>query len=175
MHARTHTQVSTVRDFLAAHGVAGCTSSANSDFIHCDVTVAKAEEMLSTTYFVYTHSRDASLTVMRASTHYTVPRAVACCLDLVSPTNRFPAVRAKRTTPSITASAPLRENTPKSLRELYSVGDVEGTAAANKMACTAFLGQHYKDTDLAKFWKTCVACSPNHFITPPRTHVQTEA
>ena len=38
-----------MQEFLASHGVVGCKHSANSDFIHCDVTVAKAEEMLATT------------------------------------------------------------------------------------------------------------------------------
>ena len=48
---------------------------------------------------------------------------------------------------------PLRANVPKTLRELYSIGDdVAGTAAGNKMAVTAFLGQKYSKSSLHKYW-----------------------
>lgn len=33
---------------METHGVTDCTESSSSDFIHCDVTVAKAEAMLDT-------------------------------------------------------------------------------------------------------------------------------
>lgn len=47
--------------------------------------------------------------------------------------------------------APQIGNSPKHLRELYSV-DVEGKAEGNRMAVTAFLNQKYSKADLHEFW-----------------------
>lgn len=103
-------------------------------------------------YFEYAHSADSKYTVLRADSHYSVPRAVASHLDLVSPTNRFPPMRSK-VTKSKPVESPDVGNTPEVLRKLYSVGDVEGSAPKNKMCATAFLGQFFKVSDLDKFWK----------------------
>ena len=56
--------------------------------------------------------------------------------------------------------APLRQNTPATLRELYKVGKTEGNSSKNKQSCTAFLDQFYKPTDLTKFWTRCVLRTP---------------
>eukprot|EP00037_Helgoeca_nana_P031921 m.411251 g.411251 ORF g.411251 m.411251 type:complete len:612 (-) comp28606_c0_seq1:105-1940(-) len=195
--------VRSVMKFLEASGVTNCESSGSSDFVHCTVTVATAEAMLNTEYFSYSHTVDTAFSVIRADQHYTVPRALASHLDFVSPTNRFPPVRAKKVqaladddctyksesacdavstctwcncsaVPSAcwtkkdasglppgvyecdtsSVAQPDAMNTPESLRKLYSVGDVEGTAQNNKVCATAFLNQFYKQSDLDKFWKT---------------------
>ena len=58
-------------------------------------------------------------------------------------------------------------NTPKHLRELYSVGDAIGKVPENRMAVTAFIGQHYSKADLHEFWDlfcegiTCGKGDPN--------------
>jgi tripeptidyl-peptidase-1 len=47
----------------------------------------------------------------------------------------------------------ISNNQPKSLRQLYSIGETVGKAAKNKQAVTAFLGQMYSASDLQSFWK----------------------
>lgn len=102
-------------------------------------------------YHTFYHSK-VPLAAVRATTHYTVPAELAAHLDLVSPTNRFPVPRPELAQRDGRGPAPSRTNTPASLRDLYNVGDVEGSAASNRLACTAFLKQYYKPKDLTKFW-----------------------
>jgi len=55
--------------------------------------------------------------------------------------------------PAVLKQAPALANTPASLRARYSVGDTVGVAKGNRMACTAFLKQHYHPADLSHFCK----------------------
>lgn len=144
--APTKEATTAVNNFVFQHGVS-CNPSGSAALV-CQVPVAVAEEMLAVEYHNFVHVETGAAFV-RANTHYTVPASVAPHLDLVSPTNRLPGIRIRK---NVSNSAPLRTNTPSSLRELYSVGDVEGTASTNRLACTAFLKQHYKPEDLTKFW-----------------------
>jgi len=84
---------------------------------------------------------------------YSLPSYVASALDFVAPTVHIPPPpkKASRPAPASMVAAPLIGNSPKHLRELYSV-DVEGKAPGNKMAVTAFLEQHYSKADLHEFW-----------------------
>lgn len=146
--APTTEAITAVKNFIASHGVLNTCQFSGSASLVCVVPVSVAEEMLSVEYRIFKHAT-TDVSVVRASTHYSVPADLAQHLDLVSPTNRMPVIRQR----IANFTAPLRTNTPSSLRELYDVGDVEGTAPTNRLACTAFLKQHYKQEDLDKFWK----------------------
>jgi len=102
---------------------------------------------------VYEHSVYGGTTVLRSAQHYSLPESVARHVDFVAPVNRFPAVRKTASSNSNTTAAAQGQNTPVSLRKLYEVGTVEGKASSNKLACTAFLQQYYRPSDLAKFYK----------------------
>ena len=121
--------------------------------------------------FDYVHPKMPNTTVVRAANHYSLPASVAKHLDFVAPVNRFPPVRQQVKFTAANrpnAKRPLRTNTPKTLRELYNVGTVEGKAPANKMACTAFLKQYYLKADLAKFYQKYVSTlSPPSPLTLP--------
>jgi hypothetical protein len=116
--------------------------------------------MLNTEYHTYVHSAAGWGDIVRAdsATGYSLPASVAAHVDFVSPTLRFPFARTGPT--AMRANAPLRTNTPATLRQLYKVGHTEGNSTKNKQSCTAFLDQFYKPTDLTKFWTRCVLPAP---------------
>jgi len=149
--------MASVQEFASSHaGVSHCEQSSSGDMVRCVVTVNAAEELLQVKMFDYVHPKMPNTTVVRAANHYSLPASVAKHLDFVAPVNRFPPVRQQVKFTAANrpnAKRPLRTNTPKTLRELYNVGTVEGKAPANKMACTAFLKQYYLKADLAKFYQ----------------------
>ena len=143
--------IAAVMGFLRDHGVVGFPASPNSDIIEAKVTVAQAEKMLATRYHVMVHNESG--TKVHRVESYSLPAKVAAAVDFVCPTVHLPPVRK-----SVAFEPPAAEpnphpwNTPKHLRELYSI-DVEGKAPDNKMAVTAFLNQHYSKSDLLEFWE----------------------
>jgi len=142
--------VHAVKDYLRSHGITQLSESLNGDFITVRVTVAEAEALLSCKYHAMVHST-SGLTVHRTLA-YSLPPAVAAAVDFVAPTVHLPpAPKPLQRSASTNFTAPLIGNSPKHLRELYSV-DVEGKAADNRMAVTAFLNQKYSAADLHEFW-----------------------
>lgn len=141
----------TVAEFL--QGTDAVEASPNGDFVVASLSVADAEQLLEAEYVTLHHA--ASQTTVTRTKGYSLPAEVAECLDFVAPTVHVPKALTP-TKPQTTKDhlrAPLLGNTPKHLRELYSSTGVEGKAADNKMAVTAFLNQKYKLSDLKEFWK----------------------
>ncbi len=139
--------VEAVLTYLASHGIEGVSLTPNSDIIQADVTVAQAEKILNSKYHVMRHK--ASGVEVTRTKAYHLPHNVANAVDFVCPTVHLPPVKAQVKREN--SKTPLLGNTPKHLRELYSV-DVEGQFDSNKMAVTAFLNQHYSKADLKEFW-----------------------
>lgn len=144
--------VAAVKEFLAGHGIDFVSMTPNDDFIQADVTFSQAEKLLSTKYHTLVHS-ESGYSVPRTMSYH-LPAELADAVDFVTPTVHVPPAPklAKRTQEHLRGSLPKIGNTPKHLRELYSV-TAEGAYADNKMAVTAFLNQHYHEKDLQKFWK----------------------
>lgn len=140
--------IDAVMNFLNEHGIEAVALTSNSDLIEASVTVEQAEMLLDAEYYQLTH-KDSGLTVHRAM-KYTLPASVADAIDFVSPTVHIPAPKKVK---KVAAGTEFANNSPKVLRELYSVGDALGKAPKNKMAVTAFLDQKYKKSDLEKFWQ----------------------
>jgi len=142
-----------VMAFLASHGVAGRPLTPNSDIIGATVPVTLAEKMLAAKYEELSHE-STDLPVHRATSGYQLPSEVADVVDFVTPTVHLPGVK---TPLKINAEASYK-NTPKSLRQLYSIEDpdtgaeVVGKAAKNRVAVTAFLKQFYSQSDLQSWW-----------------------
>ena len=138
-----------VLDFLRANGVAEWEIS--SGFIRTTVPISVAEKMLGTEYKQFTHKATGE-TVLRC-VEYSLPENVAAAVDFVSPTVNFPANFKPTAIQSDVAAA--YQNTPDSLRALYSVGATQGhNSTKYRQAVTAFLGQYYRETDLQNFYKT---------------------
>lgn len=130
-------------------------TSGNMDFLVVTTTVGQAESLLQGQYHEYQHATGAS--ALRMETEPQLPSEVLHCVDFVSPTNQqlprnLPHRAALRNSQGISSEG--FTNTPKSLRKLYSVGDVEGSAVGNKQAVTGFLEQHRTNVDLQEFFKT---------------------
>jgi tripeptidyl-peptidase-1 len=155
MVAPRQEDLATVIAFLSNHGAEGVSLTPNSDFLQATVTVAKAESMLGAEYFEMVHA-ESGKTVHR-TLEYHLPTEVANALDFVAPTVHFPPIRS---TVTMMTSPNAITNSPKVLRDLYSVGDAIGQAPGNKMAVTAFLEQHYHVKDLHSFWD--MFCTPNN-------------
>ncbi|KAJ8603134.1 hypothetical protein CTAYLR_004586 [Chrysophaeum taylorii] len=132
-----------VREWAAAFGVTLEALTANGDALGATVSIGVAERMLACKYRTFEHEGRR----VRRADNYSVPEAVAAVLDMVAPTVHLPATKrsAKR------GSSAGYENTPKNLRELYSVNNETGKNATS-VAVTAFLEEYYSRTDLESFW-----------------------
>ena len=84
----------------------------------------------------------ASAHRLAPGTTYRLPAHVAAAVDFVSPTLHAPAPALRpKSSRGVPVLEPRVNNVPKTLRELYSIGDAVGKAPANKQAVTAFLEQ----------------------------------
>eukprot|EP00403_Amphidinium_massartii_P007095 CAMPEP_0178377058 /NCGR_PEP_ID=MMETSP0689_2-20121128/3723_1 /TAXON_ID=160604 /ORGANISM="Amphidinium massartii, Strain CS-259" /LENGTH=592 /DNA_ID=CAMNT_0019997101 /DNA_START=105 /DNA_END=1883 /DNA_ORIENTATION=+ len=170
MTAPSHEHLSSVLAYLAAHRVVPQTSTPNKDILHAHVSVAQAELMLQTKYFILQHQTGTKIT--RALGGYSLPQAVALAVDFVAPTVHIPGVirRHQHSTQQLTVNTAagnlrgnqnrsrVRMNDPKHLRTLYSIGAAQGLAPNNKQAVTAFLEQYYSAASLQTFWQE--ECTP---------------
>lgn len=72
----------------------------------------------------------------------------------MAPTVNFPTTPFRARVQASTAPD-ASQNTPTSLRTLYSVGDVQGTGNVKaRQAATAFLEQYYTEKDLQSFYNS---------------------
>lgn len=146
-----------VLDFLESHGASPKRATPNGDMVTAVMSVTSAERMLSARYEELVHTSGAKR--IRAPSGYKLPSRIADAIDFVSPTTHIPGVRGRAA--STAAVVELNNNsdpealwnTPLNLRRLYSIGDVEGQAAGNRQAVTAFLEQDYRASSLHVFWK----------------------
>ena len=92
MVAPSEASVKTVVDFLGRFGVADAAVNRNRDMIRATVPVAVAEKMLKTNMEEFEHVRQAGAALVRATTGYSLPEAVAEHVALVSPLVQFPAM-----------------------------------------------------------------------------------
>jgi len=152
MTAPDASHVEAVKSFIRAHGGEPVAATPNSDMITAKVTVATAERMLSAKYHQHLHASGKEIS--RVADDYSLPDEVALAVDFVSPTVHFPGVhRPSQSLGDVPLSEGIGFNTPAALRQLYNV-NVEGKAASNKQAVTAFLEQGYSDASLKKFWSS---------------------
>ena len=141
--------IDAVRDAFAAAGIFLEAATPNGDILHGVASIRSTEAVLGCEYFLYRH-RATGVEAYRTPS-YSLPVDLARVVDLVAPTVRLPAEAVPHARKSAVEAQFGGLNTPKSLRELYGVGDTVGIAASNKQAVTGFLGQHYSATDLREF------------------------
>lgn len=146
--APAQADVDTVVSFLKEHGVSEWEFV--SGFLRATVSVETAEKMLDTQYKEYKHTSEGRK-VLRCS-DYSLPEYVASVVDFVSPTVNFPANFKPTVIQSDAAAA--YQNTPDSLRTLYSVNTTGSYNIKARQAVTAFLEEDYQETDLQTFYKS---------------------
>lgn len=157
--APAETNIEAVSNFLLSFGAEPRRATPNGDFVAATVPVEVAERMLSAKYVEVRHT--SGKVVARTLGGYRLPAAVASAVDFVAPTIHIPGAQ-RRPRPggansdrevSSNSTAKPGFNTPKNLRQLYSVGTAEGKASSNKQAVTAFLDQDYAQSSLHRFWQ----------------------
>lgn len=147
--------VQAILEWLFSNGVepSSIRASSSSDFIHVTTNVSHAETILGGQYHEYRHASGTSALRMEAEPK--IPEHIHALADFISPTTqqlpRNLPLRSARNPQMLGATA--FTNTPKELRKLYNVGDVEASASGNKQAVTGFLEQHHSNTDLQEFFK----------------------
>jgi tripeptidyl-peptidase-1 len=169
--------------WLRAHGITLTNSTRNGDFVGATITVEVAERLLATRYHLFTHTSGAR--VVRASSPYTLPVAVAGHVDFVAPTMTFPPLHRRMSPrPSAPVSGDEASNrfkvTPAFLRQLYGLNasDVgRGSASNNSMAVASFLKQYYSQSTAFRAKYTPPATSPVADVPASQQHspVGTEA
>jgi len=147
---------SQVMSFIQGFGVTPVFATPSGDYLSVSINVSVAEQMLGCQYLSVQHALTGHIVTRTLS--YSLPAAVAAAVDIVVPTVHFPPQKPKIVNAALVNDPAAISNTPKVLRNLYSVGDALGKFPGNKMAVTAFLGQHYSLTDLHEFWASF--CDP---------------
>jgi len=114
--------------------------------------------MLECTFYKYTHSEAASMTLSRCNGDYSLPSSVAEAVAFVGGVSHFPSVQRARL--AADSSAGLTVN-PDLIRKRYNIGDTLGGQSPNtSQAVAQFLGQYYSQGDLDEFFDL--------FFTPAR-------
>ena len=91
-----------VRNWLTKEGIIASRVrlSASGGWIEANVTVAEAEQLLQTEYYVYQHTTSDATYISCAHSGYSVPEHVAGHVELVTPTIHFDVItKAKRQLP----------------------------------------------------------------------------
>lgn len=145
--APTSEAVQAARTFIAMHTAATATAATpNSDIIEVVMNVGEVEKAFQTEVNRYSHSVSGE-TALKA-TGYSLPSAVSVHIAAVAPLTMLPS--QPRSSKKLTKAKDARDqyadpnailNTPKTLRTLYGVDKVQGTARNNKQAVLGFLGQ----------------------------------
>ena len=161
--------LSTVRSWLAQHGVQFCTETTNRDFLVCKMSRNIAENLLTGSVFFYFEHDSYSKRVIRSPSRYYVPYTVSKCLDFVGGLHRFPAVEWSK--PSVVDNhSKLKMSIdslgkvknildadihvgvyPAVLRKRYNISDSVGSNSNNSQAVAQFLEQYYNAGDLKEF------------------------
>ncbi|KFY29324.1 hypothetical protein V493_02415 [Pseudogymnoascus sp. VKM F-4281 (FW-2241)] len=149
----------------------------DGEWVNFRATVAQAEELMSTKFYVYKHNEDKKEVIR--TLHYSLPSSVAPHVLTIQPTTRFSRMMAQRsamhdvksmnlmfgvaTTNVKTPTIPTTDldvkacnvsTTPACLRALYSIGDYQADPKGNShFGVAGYLGQYAKHKDLDNFIK----------------------
>ena len=151
--------VETVKSWLSNFAMGPVVElGSKGDFVTVTMSVAKAEDMLGSKFFKYSHRFQENVNILRLEENYQVPEEVADVIDFVGPTVRFPALQGARTHGKGSGRelfGPIGNSvTPSFLRKLYNASDaVAAPGTKNIQACASFLNQYYKPSDLKTFFE----------------------
>lgn len=130
----------------------GTAMQVQSDFIKVTANVSQVERLLGVEYHEFQHPV-TGFSALRAVSEPELPEEIQQAIDFVSPTTQaLPQKLPLRVSQKLEATG--FTNTPKSLRKLYSIGDVEASSPKNRQAVTGFLEQHRTNTDLQRFFSS---------------------
>lgn len=130
-----------VLQWLASEGVPATDIRDDGDWIQFQVSASKAEQMLHTRFYYYSHSLENSEIIR--TLRYSIPQSLHKYIQLIQPTTRFPQIRAQYSAVShhfITSSMKNEYNqsegvvepscdytvTPQCFKKIYNFGDYQG-------------------------------------------------
>ena len=159
-----------VTSFFKNGGAKIVRTNPNADIVTVELTVAQAEALFATKIAAWQSATQTSLTLLRATTAYSLPADVAESVYVIGDLVGLPRITPKKTIKSEVGGAGQWPNactslaackglvTPAVLKQRYTVTDTVEDLAANAMASMAvaeFQGQEWDPTDLGKFSSGC--------------------
>ena len=165
-----------VLEWLSSSGVKDSDIVNNDEWIAFKISVSDAENMLGTTFHIYTQDGDKSSTKKIRTLQYSVPQGLKSHISMIEPTTRFgqlkPQLREpfeisrveeselRQFAPVPSLSAPLNATfcnttiTPACLRALYNIGDYYASPVKNSLFGVAgYLNEWAKYAPLDFFLK----------------------
>lgn len=154
-----------VLSWLLDSGIPACDIENNGEWINFQVSVLKAEEILSTNFHFYAPPDKPSPFSYARTLRYSVPRSIAPHIQTIQPTTRFPQTRPQKNSvlkaeylSKITAGTSTTGSgytnittacndgiTPDCLRALYNVGNYTASLSANShFGVCGYLKQYAK-------------------------------
>ncbi|KAI8980197.1 subtilisin-like protein [Trametes punicea] len=118
--------LNTVHDWLSSEGVDASRIKLSKDhsYVHVNVSIAEAERILATTYYVYRHTDGSEQVGCHQGYH--LPEHVVDHVDFISPTVQFETVRlrphashGKRSFEPASRTYKPKDAPPKSVRQVY--------------------------------------------------------
>jgi len=166
-------RVAKVSEYFEKMGATGIKVSPSGDMLTIHMPVPKLEAALNTKIGKFTHKEHTKMSVLRASTTYSLPEDIASDVAIVGELLQFPGLKSKSlqnlkgsgTWPnscSNQACAGLVQ--PEVIRERYNLPNSTEyeqllggyvNAQANSMAVAEFQGQYFEPSDLASFSTAC--------------------
>ena len=144
--------IDTIQDYLFMNFNADkvICETPNDDLWSVNTNIGRAEQLLNCEYYDYKSDIDNKTIVSRVKlgTNYYLDQSIGKYLYFVSPTHRFPYLQ-----PRLRPSVGDDEVTPKTLRELYNVGDASGSSSNNSQGIASFREQYYDIKDCEKMWR----------------------
>jgi len=167
-------RVEKVSKYFEKMGASKIKVSPTGDMLTIHMPVPKLETALNTKIGKFTHKEHTKMSVLRASTTYSLPEEIANDVAIVGELLQFPGLKSKslrnlkgsgtwpNSCSSQAACAGLVQ--PEVIRERYNLPNSTEyekllggyvNAQANSMAVAEFQGQYFEPSDLAKFSTAC--------------------
>ncbi|KAJ7183973.1 family S53 protease [Mycena filopes] len=162
----TDESLAAVTEWLSENDISSTAVTPAGDILQITIPVAKANELLSSSFDVFTHV-DSGKTSIR-TLEYSIPASLQAHVDFFHPTTsftrplatpKFTAIKNKKATP-ITDVAPVSAAvpascgttiTPSCLQAIYNIPATPATQSTNKLGVSGFILQFANLIDLKTF------------------------
>ncbi|KAJ7806793.1 family S53 protease-like protein [Mycena olivaceomarginata] len=144
----TDETLSVVSEWLTENGISSTPVTPAGDMLEIVIPVAKANDLLSTDFSVFTHVETGKTSIRTLA--FTRPMAAR---------PKFTAIKAKRAEPAadvapVSNAVPASCNTvitPTCLQAIYGIPATPATQATNKLGVSGFIEQFANEADLTEF------------------------
>ncbi|KAJ7788662.1 family S53 protease-like protein [Mycena olivaceomarginata] len=163
----TDETLSVVSEWLTENGISSTPVTPAGDMLEIVIPVAKANDLLSTDFSVFTHVETGKTSIRTLA--YSIPAVLQDHIDFFHPTTtftrpmaarpKFTAIKAKRAEPAadvapVSNAVPASCNTvitPTCLQAIYGIPATPATQSTNKLGVSGFIEQFANEADLTEF------------------------